>query len=102
MAVGAQTNAGNVNQTLTNLAIAWRELCDDTTEQWAFLNKLNTAGLIALGFSSGDAAQVLTMIDYLATPAQVFQGTVQAGGSGGTGAVEFNYEDATTPLWAGQ
>jgi hypothetical protein len=101
MTVGSQTNQGNVNSDLTQLAVAWRDLATLTLQKWAFYNKLGVAGLEALGFLAADAQAVLDNINHLATPAQVFTGTVQAQGTGGTGAVLFNFQDATTPLWGG-
>jgi hypothetical protein len=91
-----------VNQALTTLAIAWRDLAKQTVEQWQFLNRLGDTGLEAVGFSAGDAATVLTLVDYMNTVAQVYLGTVQSQGSGGTGAILFNFDSALTPLWAGQ
>ena len=116
MSVGTQATVQQVNSVLTNLAIQWRELVQTTIEQWAFLNKLGLTGLENLGgtgagFSSAanpanpggvsDAQYVLTLIDYLATPAQVFQGT-QGQAPAGQAAADFNFQDATTVLWAGQ
>jgi hypothetical protein len=101
VSVGSQPSQGNINQTLTSLALALREMSTDILEQWAYLNKEGLTGLDGLGFSAADAGLVLTMIDYMATVAQVYKGTVQAQGSGGTGAIMFNFEDALTPLWGG-
>jgi len=95
MAVGAQTNQGNVNQTLTNLAVRGRDLAIDALKQWSFLNKLGQQGLEDLGFAAADAQEVLTLIDYMATLAQIYQGQA-------TQASPFNYQDALTLLWAGQ
>jgi hypothetical protein len=101
MAIGQQTSTGNINQMLTQLAIQWRDLSNQTLQQWAFLNKLGQDGLETLTFTSDDATAVLTAIDQMVQPAQVYKGTVQSGGTGGTGAILFNFEDAQTPLWAG-
>jgi hypothetical protein len=102
MAVGTQTNEGNVNQDLTNMAVATRDLATLVLQKWAYYNKLGLAGLEGLGFSAADAQAVLDTVNHMATPFQVYRGTVQAGGTGGTGAVAFNYEDYLTPLWGGQ
>lgn len=102
MSVGNQANAGNVNNTLTSLALAMREHASDVLEFWAWANKEGLAGLEAIGFSAADAQAVLDNVNHMATPMQVYKGTVQAGGSGGVGAVAFDYEDYLTPLWAGQ
>lgn len=102
MAIGGQTNQGNVNQDLTQLAVQWRDLVALTLQKSAFYNKIGLAGLEALGFTATDAQAVLDTINHMATPAQVYKGTVQQGGTGGTGASLFNFEDYLTPLWAGQ
>ena len=102
MTVGAQGNQAQVNQTLTQLAIQWRNLAQQTLQQGQYLNKEGLTGLEAMGFSPTDAAAVLTLVDYMMTCAGCYKGTVQQGGSGGTGAILFNFEDALTPLWAGQ
>jgi hypothetical protein len=82
-------------------------LSSQVNEQWAFLNKIGLTGLENLGgtgagFSAADAQTVLNMINNMQTVQGVYKGTVQQGGSGGTGATLFNFEDALTPLWAGQ
>lgn len=102
MAIGAQTNQGNINQTLTVLAVALREQADQILHQWAYINKLGLSGLQGLGFTAGDAQSVLDAVNHMATIAQVYKGTVQQGGTGGTGAILFNFEDSLTPLWGGQ
>lgn len=116
MPVGNQASVQQVSNVLTNLAIQWRELTQTTIQQWSFINKLGLTGLENLGgtgagFSSAanpanpggvsDAQYVLTLIDYLATCAQVFQGT-QGQAVAGQTAADFNFQDATTVLWAGE
>lgn len=94
MAVGSQPSEGNINQTLTQLALAIREWAQDAAEQRAYLNKLGLAQLEALGFNAADAQSVLTLIDYMGTVADLYHGTA-------TQASAFNFEDALTLLWAG-
>ncbi|SRR6266487_2271749 len=102
MTVGTQTSQGAVNQSLTELAQGLRDLCNHILQQQGFLNKLGSTGLTGLGFTSGDAATVLDDINHMATVAGCYKGTVQQGGTGGTGAILFNFEDFLTHLWAGQ
>jgi hypothetical protein len=94
VAVGNQPNQGNINQSLTQLAQAWRGLAVDTLQQWAYLNKLGLTGLEGLGFAAGDAQAVLDAVNHMATCAQVYKGTA-------TQATLFNFEDSLTSLWAG-
>ena len=102
MSVGAQTSQGAVNQELSELAREWRDLAARTLRRQAEYNKLTATGLQGLGFSSADAATVLDDINHMATCAGCYKGTVQQGGSGGTGAILFNFEDFLTHLWGGQ
>lgn len=98
MAVGTQSNAGNINQTLTNLALALRNDVQDILNLQQYLNGatgLGLAGLEALGYSAADAQVVLSMANYMATIAQVYNGTA-------TQASLFNFGSALTPLWGGQ
>jgi hypothetical protein len=94
-----------------------RELADDVLHQQGYLNKLGTTGLANLGgvgngYSTSpnpannggvsDAQAVLDDINHLANVIGCYKGTVQQGGTGGTGAILFNFEDFLTHLWAGQ
>ena len=101
MSVGNQTSQGAVNNALTQLALSMRELMADVAQQQAYLTKLGTTGLQELGFTSGDATTVLDDINHMATIAGCYKGTVQQGGTGGTGAILFNFEDFLTHLWGG-
>jgi hypothetical protein len=102
MSVGNQTSSGNINSALTTLALQLRESSNVILQQQAYLNKLGLSGLQAIGYTSGDAQGALDTINHMATIAGCYKGTVQQGGSGGTGAILFNFEDYLTPLWAGQ
>lgn len=102
MTVGTQASVSGISSSLTGNALALRELADDILQQWSYLNKLGLAGLQALGFSAADAQAVLDNVNRMVTPIQVYKGTVQAQGTGGTGAILFNFEDSLTPLWGGQ
>ena len=107
MAEGTQPTVAQVNATLTSLALQLRNLAAAIEQQWAFLNKLGTTGLENIGgtgqgFSATDAGAALQDIDYMQTVTGVYKGTIQAQGTGGTGAILFNFEDALTHLWSGQ
>jgi len=99
--VGGQTTEDKTNNTLTSLAVTLRELMDDILHQQGFLTKLGNSGLQALGYSASEATQVLDDINHMATVAGCYKGTVQQGGTGGTGAILFNFEDFLTHLWGG-
>lgn len=94
MAVGSQPSQGNINSTLTQLALAWRDLAMQSVQQRAYLNSLGTTGLEAINFTAQDAATVLQLIDYMGTVADVYHGVA-------TQATTFNFESALTSLWGG-
>lgn len=56
----------------------------------------------SVGFASADAAAFATDSSYLNTVAGVYYGTVQQGGSGGTGASQFNFSNALSSARGGQ
>jgi hypothetical protein len=95
MSIGSQTSTGNVNSSLTQLALNLRGVTAEILQQWAYLNKLGLAGLQALGFTAADAQAVLDAVNHMATVAQVYRGTATQGSL-------FNFEDSLTSLWAGQ
>jgi hypothetical protein len=102
MAVGTQASTATINDSLSSLALSMRGLAEQIIDQALFIDNLGTAGLETLGFNSTDAATVLQMIGYMNTVAGVYYGTVQQGGSGGTGASDFNFNNALSSLWGGQ
>jgi hypothetical protein len=101
MAVGNQPSVGSINNGLTQLALAWRDLASQTLQQWQYLNSLGAPGLETVGFDAPDAAAVISMINYLVVPAQVYNGTQGQAPSGQT-AADFDFENAVLPLWGGQ
>jgi hypothetical protein len=100
-----------VDGNLAALAIQLRNTHDAIRLRMVEINKLGLAGLVALGFSGSpnpanpggvsDAQLRLDRYGYLSTNAGVYYGTVQQGGSGGTGASTFNFDDALSPVWGG-
>lgn len=89
----AQLNnyAAQVALTLRNVMVQIQALQQDVTG-------MGTAGLEALGFTSADASSFVTACSYMNTVAGVYYGTVQQGGSGGTGASDFDFNNALTSL----
>ena len=106
MAVGTQPGVAQVNSQLTQLALNWRNVAQQTLNLFTTINELGgdtglTAGFEAMGFTPTDAAAANLLLGYMSTLQGVQYGTVQAGGTGGTGATEFNYANALSALWAG-
>lgn len=94
MAIGNQASVAGINQTLGSLAISLRDRCDDINNFFEWVNSLGQAGLVALGFSSGDATSVINMASYLHTISGVYYGTVTQG-------TLFNFDNALCGLWGG-
>jgi hypothetical protein len=106
MAVGTQPTSATINNVMTALAVQLREVM-------AAINHLNTqvtngvlgdgqTTLESYGYSSADASAALNLIGYFNSVSEVYYGQLQAGGTGGTGATEFDYDNALSVLWNGQ
>jgi hypothetical protein len=95
MAIGDQGTVAGINQTLTTNALAMRNLMQQILDDQEGITDLGLAGLEALGFSSGDAANVITMFSYMNTIAGVYKGTLTQG-------TTFNFDNALSGLWAGE
>lgn len=87
MAIGNQPNVQQINAQAAQLASTWRSTAQQTLAFQAYVVALGQAGLVTLGFTSGDATSMLTMANYMATMAQVFQGAA-------TQASLFNFQNA--------
>jgi hypothetical protein len=114
MPVGAAIGSSQIDNIITALAVNLR----DVMQRIANLNlAVNGQGaglayLESLGYSGtanpanpggvSDAALALSVIAYLNTMAGVYFGTVQQGGTGGTGATLFNFNQQLSEVWAGQ
>jgi hypothetical protein len=99
--VGSQPTEAGLNQSLTAYAQNLRNTMQAITNWTIQVQNLGTSGLVALGFTSGDAASFLQFAGYLSTVAGCYNGTVQQGGSGGTGAITFNFYNALSAVCAG-
>ena|ERR1700749_4115521 len=112
--VGTQPSNATINNQLTGIALQMRELMQAASNLSTQVNGTGQglAYLEAMGFSSAansdnpgdmsDAAWALQVIAYFNTVAGCYFGTVQQGGSGGTGASDFNFHNALASLWNGQ
>lgn len=113
MSVGGQASTATINGSLTNLSTGIRNLMQGVTNLNTFVNGGgNGVNVLAeLGFSTiptasnpggvSDAQLALNIIGYLNTVSGVYYGTVQQGGTGGTGATMFNFNNALSLVWAG-
>ena len=115
MAVGSQVGSANVNQALSDSAIAMRDLMHKCVNLSTWINGQNQGlnTLIAMGFSNtpnanntgglSDAALALRLIADLNTVAGVYFGTVLQG-NGGVGGIgtTFDFDNELSQLWAGR
>jgi hypothetical protein len=98
MAIGNQPNVAQINSQAAQIALQHRANAQAALQFQAYVVALGQAGLVALGFAAADATALLTQANYMATLAQIYQGTVQQGGTGGTGASLFNFQNALVAL----
>lgn len=104
MSVGQQPSVASLNNLLTQYAVALRDACNDIAELNTQINGQATglAILEALQFTPTDAQTFLNMLAYMQNVAGVYYGTVQQGGTGGTGAILFNFHQALSQITIGQ
>jgi hypothetical protein len=101
MTVGETLTQAQVNNLLTQLALQVRNVMDQIRMQQTPVLNMGQTGLEGLGYSSTDATTVLTLFGYLASLSQIYYGQLQQGGTGGTGAIEFDFDNALSAVWAG-
>lgn len=113
--MGFQLDKSTIDSQISDLATQWRTLAEKS--QHLLTQCLVTgdvrAYLIQVGYDNNptdanpggisDAQQAELFIDYMGgTLAGVYFGLVQQGGTGGTGAAEFNFNNALSPAWHGR
>lgn len=114
MPVGAPIGSSQIDNMITAFAVRLRNLATDISELNLSVNGEGDglAYLQQKGYSNApnpdnpggvsDAELALTKIGYLNTNAGVYFGTVQQGGTGGTGAILFNFHQGLSSVWGGQ
>jgi hypothetical protein len=104
MTVGVQASNGTIDQQLTSLSVGLRNIMQNISNLSTWVNGQDEglAFLESTGYDSGDAATALSMIAYMNTISGVYYGTVQQGGSNGTAATNFNFNNELSVLWGGQ
>lgn len=97
MTVGVQLNSGNIDQQITNLAVAMRDLM----EAIAFLSQnVNSQGngiavLEAAGYTPTDATTASNTISVLNNVAQIYFGKVAQPSA-------FDFNNDLAPFWGGR
>lgn len=114
MPVGASIGSDQMNNIITSLAVHLRDVMQDISQLNLSVNgaAAGLAYLQSIGYSNtanpanpgsvSDAALALSTIAYLNTVAGCYFGTVQQGGTGGTGASLFNFNQQLASVWGGQ
>lgn len=95
MPVGDAPTVGGLNDELAALIVRLRDVCNDITELQMQVVGFGSAGLIATGFSSGDATTYLNAVSYLNTVASVYRGTATQGST-------FNFDNALSQFVVGR
>jgi hypothetical protein len=103
MSLGLSTSPGQLNSQVGSLAVQLRDLMENIGDFAQWFSSLTLADVeTEFGLSSTDAATMQTLVAYFSNVYGVYNGTIQQGGSGGTGAILFDFNDALSVLWGGQ
>lgn len=114
MSVGQQGSSATVDNALTNLATGIRDMMSAATDLNTWINGQGNgvAYLGQLGYSTipsstnpggvSDAQLASNMIAYFNTLSAIYFGNLQQGGTGGTGATTFNFNQELSQLWGGR
>ena len=92
------TTTFQVNNQGAQLAVQLRTLMGQISVFTGWVAQQGAQGLQNIGFTSDDAQAMLTMASYLSTFPLVYNGQLQQGGNGGTGAITFNFANALEAL----
>jgi hypothetical protein len=96
MAAGIQPTQAIINAQAGQLVLNCRNSLQQILFFNDYLNNLGQSGLIALGFSSGDATLLLDVYENMAAVASMCMGSAYTGPT-----LPFNFLAQTIPLWGG-
>jgi hypothetical protein len=91
VAIGNTPTMAQLNAQAAQVAMAFRTNAQQALALQAYVVGLGSAGLQAMGFAAADATAMLAQCNYMATLAQVFQGTATQGSM-------FNFQNALVAL----
>lgn len=94
MTAGNQPSVASVNSQAGGLAVQLRSLMQQIQNFQAWLAVEGSAGLVAIGFTAGDAATIISTFGNLNTLAGIYAGAAPG--------AAFNYESNSNSLWGGQ
>lgn len=91
MAIGSQPNEAQLNSQAAAIAGQFRTNAQQALALQGYVIGLGQAGLVALGFAPADGTALTTSVNYMATLAQVYQGSA-------TQPTLFNFQNALITL----
>lgn len=92
------TTTFQVNSQAAQLAVQLRTLMAAISVFSGWVAGQGAQGLQNIGFTSTDAQAMLTQASYLSTFPLIYNGQLQQGGNGGTGAITFDFANALEAL----
>ena len=99
MPIGNQpANTFQLNNQAAQLAVQLRTLMQQISVFSGWVAGQGAVGLQNIGFTSTDAQAMLTQASYLSTFPLVYHGQLQQGGTGGSGAITFDFANALEAL----
>jgi hypothetical protein len=108
VSAGYQLTVPGINNAIGQLAVLQRNLAIAQLRLQETIDALggsDAARITALqnlpagGYSAADAADVIAKVNAMANLAGVYYGTVQQGGTGGTGAILYDFDSALASAW---
>lgn len=89
-------NLGNLNNQAGQIVTSLRDSFEAVHRFNLYVQNLGSSGLVALGFSSGDASLMLAVFGNLDQIRSAYVGGAYAGP-----ALPFDFQGQTVPLWGG-
>lgn len=103
MSFGNQQDPAALNGQLSSMSIQLRQIMQALKNYTEWFNQLGITNVETLfSLDSTDAATVSTLVNYMTALQEIYYGQLQQGGTGGTGAAEFDFDNALAILWGGQ
>lgn len=102
MSFGNQQDPATLNAQLSALALQTRNLMQALKNYTQWFNQLGLTNVETLfTLDAADAQSVTLLVNYLTALQEIYYGQLQQGGTGGSGAVTFNFDNALAILWGG-
>ena len=99
----ANTTPADLNSQVGQIVVNLRNWAISAKDFVLWFNSLTLAEVQAeFGVDAPTATTLQTLMSYVSTVYGVYFGDVQQGGSGGTGAILFDFNNAFAALWGGR